>query len=109
MKRLLNKFYTLIWANTSQSLPTHSVEQLKAFNTRLLGYYGISDNAPYHEAISNFIMHLKHDVARIKPSELARCVKKAMANEVCYQLLQERREARYAASKPVLSVATEPQ
>lgn len=106
MKKLLFKIYTYFWARLPQPLPTYDVDHFNAYCTRLLGHYGIPDLAPYREAIANFIMHLSPNSARVRPSKLAATVKKAMANEVCYQYLQEQRTLR-ATQKPALSVAND--
>lgn len=85
---VVKKFYWVL-GFFPQKLPITGLEELNAFNSRLFDLYGLPDEKGYQQAIATMIMHLGPTVTRKSPYWFACSIRKAMANEVAFQKLQD--------------------
>ena len=93
-------------------LPTKGAAELDVFCASIFDLYGIPDMPSYRHAIATMIMHLGPQADRKSKSFFARSVKKAMANQIAYELIdhlrkEEKKSQQLASQKEPL--ALEPQ
>lgn len=102
-KKKLDQKSLLKWANAPQALPT-TVEQLDLWVNQVLKGFKLPEQPSYRQRIAELIMHNQPvDSHTMKPITLVNGVKRAMANQIAYNLIDDIRvkakEERLAAEK----------
>lgn len=87
MKDTILKLFARFLALFPTNLPVSGVE-FKNFSDHILWAFGLPNLPSYHAAIGSMIMHLGPTIHRKPKAFFARSVKKAMANEVAYSIIQ---------------------
>lgn len=73
----------------------------KAYGDRIFMTYNLPDFASYRQCLATMIMHLKPTVHMARPYYFYKCIKKAQANQVAYDMIQELKEEADKASGEV--------
>lgn len=88
-------------------LPTRlpvGMEQLDIFCEKALSIYNIPDLPSYRHAIAAMIMHMGPTIDRVTLYHIARSIRKAQSNQVCYELIQRLKEDEKAANAEPIQV-----
>jgi hypothetical protein len=70
-------------------LPSMGISELDQFSNEIFEVYDLPDLPSYRNAIASMIMHLGPAVAWKAPIYFAICVRKAMANQIAYEKIQQ--------------------
>lgn len=88
---LIKKYASRTRGRFPSRLPIYSYE-LQPFIESILDTYGLPKKDSYVRAISTMVLHLGPTVAHKSKHWFALAVKKAMANEVAFNLIEEIKE-----------------
>jgi GR25 family glycosyltransferase involved in LPS biosynthesis len=91
MKQLAKKTLLKIFAFFPQRLPV-GAESFNKFCDSIFAIYDIPDLPSYRNAIATMIMHLSPTTDRKATYYFAKSIRKAMANQVAYEIIQKLRE-----------------
>lgn len=83
-------------------LPTrlpHGLSDFEAFFQKLAHTYALPDNPSYKHAVATMVMNLGPTTAYKAPYFFALSIKKAMANQTAFQVIQDLRDAEKNAAK----------
>jgi len=108
MKQLIKKFLYRLRGYFPSRLPVGASDFHK-FADSVFWTYNLPNLPSYRHAIASMIMHLGPQVESAPKRYFARTIKKAMANQVAYEVIQEIKEqqAQAKAAEETPSVATE--
>lgn len=88
----VQKAFNYISSFFSAPLPRGTAE-FETFSQSIIDIYNLPDLPSYRHAIASMIMHLPPTCHRASKRYFAKCVLKAMANEISYAKIQEYKEA----------------
>lgn len=89
--RVFTRLLGLIRGFFPAKLP-HGRPEFDAFFAKLVSVYALPNNPSYQHAIATMVMNLSPTSAYKAPFYFALSIKKAMANETAYSVIQEIRE-----------------
>lgn len=95
MQKLLKKLKNLsqkIKFLFPHTLPIYK-EELPAFIDKVCEVYSLPDHPSYKEAVATAILHLKHDQDKARPLHFAKVIRKRMASQISYDLIQDIKDA----------------
>lgn len=95
LKKMIKRFIGFF----PQSLPHIGMKDFDAYCDMIFFTYDLPDLPSYRQAIASMIMHLSPTTSSASPFYFAKCVKKAMANQIAYEKIQllKKEEAEYLA------------
>lgn len=89
-----------------KALPTGMTE-LNAYTDWILETYDLPKFPSYRQSVAAMIMHLGTHVTAKPPRFFARGIKKAMANQVAYEVIQEIRQEEKKKNEAVVQSLTQ--
>lgn len=98
IKHYAVKVYHYISGFFPHALP-RGRNQFEAFCGNIFFAYDLPDFPSYRHSVATMIMHLDPTHHRKAPYFFAKSIKKAMANQVAYEMIQEIKEAEKAAAQ----------
>ena len=96
MKKVQIWFYKFIFL-FPRPLPYIGMTDFDRYCDMIFNVYGLPDLPSYRQAIASMIMHLSPTTSYQAPFFFAKSVKKAMANQIAYEKIQQlkKEEAEY--------------
>lgn len=99
MVQSFKKWLAYACAHYPTPLPV-GVAEFKAWSDSIFQIFGLPDMPSYRQALASMVMHLGPTVSRQPKAFFAKSVKKAMANQVAYEMIQslKKQEQEYISS-----------
>lgn len=92
VKTLFQRFLGRIFAT---DIPV-GLTDFKSFSNKVLDTYSIPNLPSYHHAIASMVQHLGPQTTAVKKYWLARSIRKAMCNQVAFEVIQQIKEEQKA-------------